>query len=74
MDREKTLEVTDTDQVSPEKGTSAVFIEDIQVFGLDPNDAEFYANFSEERRKKLIRKVCFLPLLPGPLSKLDLVY
>lgn len=61
MDREKTLEVTDADQISPEKGTNAVYIEEIQVFGLDPNDAEFYANFSEEKRKKLIRKVRFFP-------------
>lgn len=64
MDREKALEVTNTDHVSPEKGTNSVFIDGIQVFGLDPNDAEFYANFSEEKRKKVIRKVCFLPSLP----------
>ena len=66
MDQEKTLKVIDADQISPEKGTNSVFIEDIQVFGLGPNDAEFYANFSEERRNKLIRKVRVFPFYFTP--------
>lgn len=57
MNHEKTLEVTDADQVSPEKGSTILQIDNIQVVGLDPNDAEFYTAFPIERRKRLIRKV-----------------
>jgi hypothetical protein len=34
-----------------------VHIDNVQVLGLDPADADFYINFSEERRKKVIHKV-----------------
>jgi hypothetical protein len=34
-----------------------VEIENFQVLGLQPDDADFYTNFSEERRKKIIHKV-----------------
>lgn len=34
-----------------------VTIENFRVLGMDPQDEEFYMNFSEERRKKVKRKV-----------------
>jgi hypothetical protein len=34
-----------------------VKIDNFQVLGLDPAEADFYINFSEERRKKVIHKV-----------------
>lgn len=38
-----------------------VKIDNFQVLGLDPADADFYINFSEERRKKVIHKVFLTP-------------
>lgn len=32
-------------------------IDGFRVLGLSPDDADFYRNFSEERRKKVLRKV-----------------
>lgn len=46
-----------SESVHDTKPHQIVQIEDIQVLGLHPDDAEFYTNFSEERRKKVIRKV-----------------
>lgn len=40
-----------------EKPHQIVQIDNIQVLGLHPDDAEFYNNFSPERRKKVIHKV-----------------
>jgi hypothetical protein len=34
-----------------------VHIDNVQVLGLDPADADFYINFSDERRKRVIHKV-----------------
>jgi hypothetical protein len=34
-----------------------VQIENFQVLGLHPEDAEFYTNYSEEKRKSVIHKV-----------------
>lgn len=34
-----------------------VHIDNFQVLGLRPDDADFYTNYSEEKRKKVIRKV-----------------
>jgi hypothetical protein len=34
-----------------------VQIENFQVLGLLPEDADFYTNYSEEKRKTVIRKV-----------------
>jgi hypothetical protein len=49
-----------------ESVTNIVTIDSIRVLGLSTEDAEFYANFSPERRKKLLRKVCSLTsLLPS---------
>jgi hypothetical protein len=33
-------------------------IDNIRVLGLTEEDAEFYQDFGEERRAKLVRKVC----------------
>lgn len=38
-------------------------IDNIQVLGLASEDADFYRNFSPERRKRMIRKVILI-LLP----------
>jgi hypothetical protein len=43
--------------VRDEKPHQIVQIDNFQVLGLHPDDAEFYANYSEEKRKKVIRKV-----------------
>ncbi|KAF4214222.1 hypothetical protein CNMCM8980_006907 [Aspergillus fumigatiaffinis] len=37
--------------------TNIVTIDNIQVLGLSADDAEFYANFPVDRKKKLLRKV-----------------
>lgn len=34
-----------------------VEIESFRVLGLDPDDAEFYSNYPEAKRKKVVRKV-----------------
>jgi hypothetical protein len=43
--------------IYPSKPHQIVKIDNFQVLGLDPADADFYINFSEERRKKVIHKV-----------------
>lgn len=40
-----------------EEAPNVVQIETFRVLGLDPEDASFYNNYSEEKRKKVIRKV-----------------
>jgi hypothetical protein len=45
------------DSIYATKGHQMVQIDNVQVLGLDPADADFYINFSEERRKKVIHKV-----------------
>jgi hypothetical protein len=58
-----------------ESVTNIVAIDNIQVLGLSAEDAEFYTNFSPERRKKLLRKVCslisLLPLIDAHRSIFD---
>jgi hypothetical protein len=39
------------------KPHQVVQIDNVQVLGLDPDDAEFYINFSDEKRKRVIHKV-----------------
>jgi hypothetical protein len=46
-----------SDSIYTTKGPQMVQIDNVQVLGLDPADADFYINFSEERRKKVIHKV-----------------
>lgn len=41
-----------------EKAPAVRIIDDVRVLGLSEDDAEFYANFTPEQRKKTIRKVC----------------
>jgi hypothetical protein len=50
-------EKADSVSVEANKPHQVVQIDNVQVLGLDPADAEFYINFSEERRKKVIHKV-----------------
>jgi hypothetical protein len=45
------------DSIHAPKQHQIVQIDNVQVLGLDPADADFYINFSEERRKKVIHKV-----------------
>lgn len=45
----------------PEKSSTILTIDNIQVLGLDPNDAQFYTSFPMERRKKMNRKVFISP-------------
>lgn len=45
------------DSVYAPKQHQMVQIDNVQVLGLDPADADFYINFSEEKRKKVIHKV-----------------
>lgn len=40
-----------------EKGPVVRMIDNIRVLGLSEDDAEFYANFTPEQRKRTIRKV-----------------
>jgi hypothetical protein len=46
-----------SDSVYAPKQHQVVQIDNVPVLGLDPADAEFYMNFSDERRKKVIHKV-----------------
>ena len=46
-----------SESIHDPKTHEVVQIDNIQVLGLHPEDADFYMNFSEERRKKVIRKV-----------------
>lgn len=57
-----------------EKPAQMVTIENIQVLGLSSEDVDFYTNYPEEKRKKVIHKVNFvsLPLIPPPLPRLIL--
>lgn len=41
-----------------------VEIESFRVLGLDPDDAEFYSNYPEAKRKKVVRKVGYSLLSP----------
>lgn len=43
--------------LSDTKPNQIVHIENFQVLGLHPEDAEFYINYSREKRKTIIRKV-----------------
>ncbi len=40
-----------------EETPTVVQIESFRVLGLDPDDAEFYSSYSEEKQKRVVRKV-----------------
>jgi len=46
------------ESVGAQKSNQIIQIDNFQVLGLEPDDSEFYINFDEERRKKVIHKVC----------------
>lgn len=46
-----------SESVHVTKPHQVVQIDNFQVLGLHPEDADFYTNYSEEKRKKVIRKV-----------------
>lgn len=43
-----------------EGAAEAIEIGTFRVFGLDPEDADFFTNYPEEKRKKVFRKVRML--------------
>ncbi|KAI9043582.1 putative MFS transporter [Aspergillus affinis] len=45
------------DPVHQERVPAILTIENFRVLGMDPQDEDFYMGFSEERRKRVIRKV-----------------
>jgi len=45
------------DSVHAAKPHQIVQIDNFQVLGLHPEDADFYNNYSEEQRKRVIHKV-----------------
>lgn len=47
--------------IQQEKVSNIITIDNFQVLGLDPDDASFYMGFSEERRKRVIRKAHISP-------------
>lgn len=51
-----TFEKSDIEHIN-EKTRQVVQIDNVQVLGLDPDDADFYINFFEEKRKRVIHKV-----------------
>ena len=46
-----------SDSVQDTKPHQIVQIDNFQVLGLHPDDAEFYTNYPEDKRKKIIHKV-----------------
>lgn len=46
-----------SESVQDTKPHQIVQIDNFQVLGLHPDDADFYTNYPEEKRKKVIRKV-----------------
>jgi hypothetical protein len=46
------------ESVGAQKSNQIIQIDNFQVLGLEPDDSEFYINFGEERRRKVIHKVC----------------
>lgn len=51
--------IKDPDHV--ESVSHVVTIDNIQVLGLGPDDADFYLNFSPEKRKQMLWKVSTAP-------------
>lgn len=45
------------DSIQASKAPQMVKIDNIQVLGLAPEDADFYINYPEEKRKRVLRKV-----------------
>jgi hypothetical protein len=56
------------DSIQAAKPHQIVKIDNFQVLGLQPGDAEFYINYTEEQRKRVIHKVrlgrIHLPMRP----------
>lgn len=46
-----------SESLNESKPHQIVQIENFQVLGLHPEDADFYTNYSEEKRKRVIHKV-----------------
>ena len=58
LEKDDILHIDDKpESLQPSKGYQVVQIDNVQVLGIDPEDADFYINFSEERRKAVIHKV-----------------
>lgn len=48
------------DSVHATKPHQIVQIENFHVLGLDPDDADFYINYPQEKRKRVVHKVCLV--------------
>lgn len=59
------------ESVDASKPHQIVQIDNIQVLGLDPDNAEFYMNYSPEKRKKIIHKVRIADYVHGLSSDLS---
>jgi len=65
MGKQETFDEQDekiSEPIQQEKVSNIITIDNFQVLGLDPDDASFYMGFSEERRRRVIRKVVTSPL------------
>lgn len=51
------------DSIDSPKPHQIVKIDNFQVLGLAPEDADFYINYTEEKRKRVIHKVRKPPML-----------
>jgi hypothetical protein len=51
------VEVGDQKPDHLENTSEAIEIAGFRVFGLDPDDADFYNSYTEEQKKKVFRKV-----------------
>lgn len=64
------MDRTVSEPVQQKEVPTLLNIENFQVLGLHPDDASFYINFSEERRKKVTWKVflSFFIIMAGCLN------
>ncbi|KAH6874389.1 major facilitator superfamily domain-containing protein [Thelonectria olida] len=51
------IDVTDHKPSHLENASEAIDIAGFRVFGIDPDDADFFTNFPEEKRKKVFHKL-----------------
>lgn len=77
MATKNSIEKNDLDldhKVSHLEGAAEVTeIGTFRVFGLDPDDADFYTNYPEEKRKKVFRKVRMLWSYASEAAETDIL-
>ena len=66
MSRKSSLDAQDLglkpDHAHVEEAPTVIEIETFRVLGLSPEDADFYTNYPEEKRKRVIHKVIHHPV------------